>query len=55
MPTSSRLTPCYLPTCTEKYFFVPLPTLKSVRTPTPPSPRVEGTSSTKYILYYGKK
>lgn len=55
MPTRSRLTPSFLPTCTEKYFFVPLQTLRNVRTPTPPSPREEGTSSTKNIIYYGKK
>ena len=54
MPTSSRLTPCYLPICTEKYFFVPLPTLKSVFTPTPPRPREKATGTTKNIIYYGK-
>ena len=41
-PTRSRLTPCLLPTCTEKYFFVPLPTFQSVPISAPHRPRVEG-------------
>lgn len=55
MPTRSRPTPSYLPICTEKYFFVPLPTLMSVFTPTPQRPREKATGTTQNIIYYGKK
>lgn len=37
---SSRLTPRYLPTCTEKFFFVPLRTLKNA--PAFATPTAEG-------------
>ena len=40
MGVCSRLAPNYLPICTEKYFFVPLPTLKSVLMLTTLSQRV---------------
>ena len=35
MGVYSRLAPCYLPTCTEKNIFVPLPTLENVSTRRP--------------------
>ena len=46
MGVCSRLTPSYLPICTEKYFFVPLRTLQSIPISVPHSPRVEGKGST---------
>lgn len=45
MPISSLLTPSYLPICTEKYFFVPLPTLRNVQCVPFPRPRVDGNGS----------
>lgn len=41
MPTCSLLAPSYLPICTEKYFFVPLPTFQSVPISVPQRPREE--------------
>ena len=55
MGGSSLLPPCLLPVWWEKYFFVPLPTLKSVPTHQPQRPRVEGNVKLKPIFNYGKK
>ena len=55
MGGSSLLPPCWLPVWCEKYFFVPLLTLKSVSTHQPQSPREEGNVKLKPIFYYGKK